>query len=77
MRGLGRHEMLAQISQRDRNAAPVEPVRGFGMNRRQKLVRLAALVAVLSAFTLPCAGWGWDGDANGSPDEAPAAAHAG
>lgn len=49
------------------------------MNRKaQKLARVAALVAVLSVFALPCAGWGWDGAVNdGSPDDAPAAAQAG
>ena len=46
------------------------------MNRKQKLARLAAVVAVLSAFALPCAGWGWDGAANTSSDDAPAAAQA-
>ena len=45
------------------------------MNRKQKLARLAAVVAVLSAFALPCAGWGWDGAATSS-DGAPAAAQA-
>jgi hypothetical protein len=63
--------------QGDRNAAPVEPVRGFGMNRKQKLARLAAVVAVLSAFALPCAGWGWDGAQNTGSDDAPAVAQAG
>ena len=44
------------------------------MNRKQKLARLAAVVAVLSAFAVPCAGWGWDGAAdNASSDSAPAA----
>ncbi len=36
------------------------------MNRKaQKLTRAAAIVALLSAFALPCAGWGWDGVYNG------------
>jgi hypothetical protein len=49
------------------------------MNRKaQKLSRVAAVVAVLAAFALMCAGWGWDGAADGgSPDDAPAAAQAG
>jgi hypothetical protein len=48
------------------------------MNRKQKLARLAAVVGVLSAFALPCAGWGWDGsDAGGSSGDVPAAAQAG
>jgi hypothetical protein len=46
------------------------------MTRKQKLARLAAVVAVLSAFALPCAGWGWDG-ADGGSSDAPAAAQAG
>jgi hypothetical protein len=46
--------------------------------KAQKLARVAAVVAVMAAFALPCAGWGWDGAANsGSPDDAPAAAQAG
>ena len=48
-------------------------VRGFEMNRKTlKLRRLAALLVVLSAFALPCAGWGWDDGPNGS--SAPASA---
>jgi hypothetical protein len=47
------------------------------MNRKQKLARLAAVVAVLSAFALPCAGWGWDGAQNTGSDDAPAVAQTG
>jgi hypothetical protein len=43
------------------------------MNRKKlKLRRLAAVVVVLSALALPCAGWGWEG-ANDGSDDAPAA----
>jgi hypothetical protein len=49
------------------------------MNRKaQKLAYVATVVAVLAAFALVCAGWGWDGAYNGgSADDAPAAAQAG
>jgi hypothetical protein len=40
------------------------------MNRKQKICRLAAVLVVFSALAIPCAGWGWDGAANG---DAPAA----
>jgi hypothetical protein len=44
------------------------------MNRKQKLRRLAAVLVVLSALAVPCAGWGWDGAAdNGGGGDAPAA----
>jgi hypothetical protein len=44
------------------------------MNRKKKLARLAAVIAVLAAFALPCAGWGWDGaDSGASSGDAPAA----
>jgi hypothetical protein len=46
------------------------------MNRKTlKLRRLAAVVAVLAAFAIPCAGWGWEGpdDGGGSPDSSTAA----
>jgi hypothetical protein len=49
------------------------------MNRKaQRLTRLAAVVAVLSALALPYAGWGWDSSADngGSPDDTPVAAQA-
>ena len=47
------------------------------MNRKQKLVRLAAVVAVLSAFAVPCAGWGWDGAADSAGSDAAPVAQAG
>ena len=77
MLGLLGMRYLFGSQQRDRNAAPVEPVKGFGMNRKTKLVRLAAVAAVLSAFALPCAGWGWDGAQSADADVAPAAAQTG
>ena len=47
------------------------------MNRKQKLKRVAIVVAVMSACALPYAGWGWDGAQNTGSDDAPAAAQAG
>ena len=47
------------------------------MKRKKKLVRLAVVAAVLSAFALPCAGWGWDGAQNAGSADAPAVAQAG
>ncbi len=44
------------------------------MNRKTvKLRRLAALLVVLSAFAIPCAGWGWDDSTDGSTAAASAA----
>jgi hypothetical protein len=34
----------------------------------QKLRRLAAVVTVLSALALPCAGWAWDGGVEAGND---------
>jgi hypothetical protein len=46
--------------------------------KAQTLARAAAVVAVLSAFAVPCAGWAWDGSADsGAPTDAPAAAQPG
>jgi hypothetical protein len=62
----------------DRHAAPVETSRELAMNRRApKLKRLAAVVAVLSAFALPCAGWGWEVADNGASSDATTAVQAG
>ena len=47
------------------------------MYRRKphKLRRLAVVLAVLSVFALPCAGWGWEIVDNGAgSDESPPAA---
>jgi hypothetical protein len=41
------------------------------MNRKQKIRRIAAVLVVVSALAIPCAGWGWDGAANNG--SAPAA----
>ena len=44
------------------------------MNRKQKIRRLAAVLVVFSALAIPCAGWGWDGAADGDGGgDAPAA----
>ena len=43
------------------------------MNRTHKLRRLAAVLVVFSALAIPCAGWGWDGAADGDGGAAPAA----
>jgi hypothetical protein len=40
----------------------------------QKLRRLTALVAVLAALAIPCAGWGWDGGAVSGSDAGAVAA---
>lgn len=45
------------------------------MHRTHKIRRLAAVLVVFSAFAIPCAGWGWDGaaDGDGAGDAPPAA----
>jgi hypothetical protein len=44
-------------------------VREFKMScTKQKLCRLTAVVAVLAAFAIPCAGWAWDGGADAGSD---------
>jgi len=41
---------------------------------RKKLARLAALLVVLAAVAIPCAGWGWDDGVDGGSGGNPPAA---
>lgn len=72
------HSVQYWISSKgDRNCGTGRIRQGVWMYRRKphKLRRLAVVLAVLSVFALPCAGWGWEIVDNGAgSDESPPAA---